>query len=335
MNTRNLFLRSSAALLTLSLSSSCDSENDAGTGSLAVLVESEDVILNGVLAGDSPENIRDGWSVQFDKYIATIGAISLEYATNHDEAAQVAGTFAVDLKKVPGTGLALWNATGLKAGRWEFFYNTANAALGATRHETVEVADYDSLVQNGWTYLIAGSLSHPAGQSCPPAALANAAGKVSNGKFSGTDPCYDAPIVRFEFGAAATTSYGPCEIDGLSGIAITADAVTTVTTTLHGDHLFFNGFPEGDEGGVLRLAQWLADCDLNLDGTVSAQELAAIAPSQLPQIDNRYQLGGSPIAPLNNMYDYVRAQLKTQGHMNGEGACPVDGALAHDHDHDH
>lgn len=100
--------------------------------------------------------------------------------------------------------------------------------------------------------------------------------------------------------------------------------------TIHGDHLFFNGFPEGDEGGVMRLAQWLADCDLNLDGTVTQAELEAIDPAQLPELDDRYQLGGSPITPIDDMYVYVTAQLKTQGHFQGEGECPVDG-LAHEH----
>ena len=54
--------------------------------------------------------------------------------------------------------------------------------------------------------------------------------------------------------------------------------------------------------------------------------------------DDRYQLGGSPITPLNDMYDYLSAQLKTQGHFQGEGECPVDGVEhdhGHDHDHDH
>ena len=86
--------------------------------------------------------------------------------------------------------------------------------------------------------------------------------------------------------------------------------------------MFFNGFPEGTEGGVVRLAQWLADCDLNLDGTVSQSELQSIAPSDLAEIDDRFQLGGSPISPLNTMLDYITAQLKTQGHYQGEGECP-------------
>jgi hypothetical protein len=72
----------------------------------------------------------------------------------------------------------------------------------------------------------------------------------------------------------------------------------------------------------VRLAQWLADSDLNLDGSVTPQELQAIPPSVLSEIDARYQLGGSPITPLRSMWDYFRAQLETQGHMNGEGECP-------------
>jgi hypothetical protein len=198
----------------------------------------------------------------------------------------------------------------------------------------VEEVDYDEMVANDWTYLIDGVLTKADGQSCPPADLASPGDKTSNGNTSGSNACYDAPSVRFVFGVTAETRFGPCELDGVPGVAITADGTQTVATTLHGDHLFFNGFPEGDEGGVMRLAQWLADCDLNLDGTVTKDELEAIAPSQLTELDSRYQLGGSPITPLEDMYDYLAAQMKTQGHYQGEGECPADG-VEHDHGHDH
>ena len=186
------------------------------------------------------------------------------------------------------------------------------------------------MVANDWTYLIDGVLMKTDGQSCPPAALATPGSATPNGNMSGGNDCYDAPTVRFTFGATAETSFGPCEIDEVPGFAISSGGTQTVAATIHGDHLFFNGFPEGDEGGITRLAQWLADCDLDLDGTVTRDELEAIAPSQLPELDDRYQLGGSPITPLNDMYDYVISQLKTQGHFQGEGECPFDG-VEHDH----
>jgi hypothetical protein len=55
--------------------------------------------------------------------------------------------------------------------------------------------------------------------------------------------------------------------------------------------------------------------------------LDEIAPSALAQIDDRFQLGGSPLAldASATMWTYVTAQLKTQGHLEGEGECQIDG----------
>jgi hypothetical protein len=195
------------------------------------------------------------------------------------------------------------------------------------------MADFDAMVESDFTYLIDGTLSKAAGQSCPPAALATVGDREPNGETSGDNDCYDAPEVRFTFGASAETLFGPCEIDEVPGFAITADQTESIALTIHGDHIFFNGFPTGGEGGVMRLAQWLADCDLNLDGTVTQEELEAITPAELPELDTeRYQLGGAPVA-IETMYDYVGAQLKTQGHFQGEGECAIDGE-EHDHGHE-
>lgn len=299
---------------------------DGGTGSLSVLLEAEDVITAGIEAGEGPENIRDGWSVTFDRYIATVGELDIHLASNEAVDVEAPEVFVVDVAQVPAAGLGLFQLDGLRSGRWEFGYATPAADAGATRHASVSQADYDDMVANGWTYLIDGTLRNASGQSCPPAALATPGAALPNGNLSGTSPCYDATEVRFVVGAEADTYYGPCETDDVPGFAVTTGGSTTVAMTLHGDHIFFNGFPEGAEGGVTRLAQWLADCDLNLDGTVTEAELRAIAPSQLAELDERFQLGGSPLTPLDTMYTYFRAQLKTQGHFQGEGECPVDGA---------
>lgn len=296
-----------------------------GSGSLTALLEAEDVIVDGIAAGDDPDNIRDGWTVSFDRYIATVGDLDMHLSTNEAVDVEGADVFVVDMTQVPSAGLDLWQFDGMRAGRWEFNYATPGAADGGMRHSSVSQADFDEMVANDWTYLIDGTLSNAAGESCPPAALAEVGSATPNGNMSGTNPCYDAASIRFTFGATAETSYGPCQTDDLPGFAVTDGGSTSVSMTLHGDHLFFNGFPEGDEGGVTRLAQWLADCDLNLDGTVTAAELQAITPAQLPELDDRFQLGGSPITPIDNMYTYVTAQLKTQGHFQGEGECPVDG----------
>jgi hypothetical protein len=271
--------------------------------------------------------------VAFDRYIVAIGHVDVHLATDKSVDAEAEDVFAVDLTKITPAGLQLWTLDGLQEGRWQLYYETAGAVHGAVPHDSVSMADFDAMVESDFTYLIDGTLSKAGGQSCPPAALASAGDREPNGNTSGDNDCYDAPEVRFTFGAPAETRFGPCGIDGVAGFAITADQTESISLTIHGDHIFFNGFPTGDEGGAMRLAQWLADCDLDLDGTVTQEELEAITPAELPELDaERYQLGGTPIE-IETMYDYVSAQLKTQGHFRGEGECAIDGG-EQDHAHE-
>lgn len=300
-----------------------------GTATLSVLLEAEDTITGGLDAGDSVENIRDGWQARYQKFIVSIGDIEIDLTGGGHAHAHAEAIYAVDLTKVPASGLPLWRFGSLQAGRWDFGYLTTSAKQ-AERHTSVAQADFDQMRSADATYLITGTLTKANGRSCPPAALATPGGKQQVGTAPAGQPCYANPSIGFSLLVPDETKYGPCEIDGLAGVAVTDGGSQTVTATLHGDHLFFNGFPEGSEGGVTRLAQWIADCDLNLDGTVTKEELSMIAPSHLAELDARYQLGGSPLTPLATMWDYVRAQLKTQGHMNGEGECPADGQ-AHMH----
>lgn len=323
-------MKSGLALMSALLFAGCGSDSDENTGDLTVLVESESTITAGLDPGDEVENIRDGWQVRFDNFVVVIGEIEAHLATDESVEAHAEELIAVDLKSVPESGLPLWNLTGLRAGRYEFRYATTGAAHGATRHESVSEADFSAMVDSDATYLVRGTLTKEDGVSCPPPALSQPGTAEASGTNAASDPCYDNPTISFEFLAPAETLFGPCEVDGIPGFSIAAGSTQTVAATLHGDHIFFNGFPEGDEGGVLRLAQWLADSDLDLDGAVTQEELQGIPPSALSELDARYQLGGSPITPLNSMWDYVQAQLKTQGHMNGEGECPADGT-AHEH----
>lgn len=302
-----------------------------GAGEVTVILEAEDTITEGLEPGTEGESIQDGWTVTFDRYLIAIGDVDVHLSTDETVSAEAHEVWVVDLTAVPASGLPLWSFDGLQTGRWEFNYATPGAGDGAMRHESVEMADFTEMADNDWTYLIEGTITQTGGQSCPPSTLADPGGATSNGNANGGgDACYDAESIAFRLGVSAETLFGPCEVDEMPGFAVTAGGATTVAATIHGDHLFFNGFPEGDEGGIQRLAQWLADSDLNLDGEVTRAELEQIAPSDLPELDSRYQLGGSPVTPLEDMWDYVVAQMKTQGHFQGEGECPYDG-VAHDH----
>ena len=314
------------ALMTMALVACGDDDGpgtDAGLGSdgsvggadLSVLLEAEESITEGLDPGTADESILDGWTVRFDKYLVAIGDVDLAFATDETRGAEDGTVWVVDLAQVPATGLPLWSFDGLAAGRWEVFYATPGAGDGAMRHESVSEADFAEMERDDLTYLIEGVITKADGESCPP----------PDGE------CSANAEVRFRFGVPAETLFGPCEPEeGVTGVAVPESGTATMALTIHGDHLFFNGFPEGEEGGVMRLAQWLADADLDLDGEVTEEELKSIAPADLAELDGRYELGGSPITPLEDMWDYVIAQLKTQGHFQGEGECPFDG-IEHDH----
>jgi len=312
------------ALLPLAVTASaCGGENP---GSVSVVLEAEDTITEGIAAGSAEEDIADGWQVDYAQFVVAVGNVETALVGS-DEHAHDETVYAVDLTQLPATGLPLWSIDDVTAGDWDVFYSIGDAA-SAVRHSSVDQGVLDDMVAGDLTYSIAGTLSQTGGQSCPPAALANPGAAVPNGNTnSAGDDCYDNPSIEFGFDVQTPTLFGPCEVDGIPGFTVPAGGTVTIAFTIHGDHVFFNGFPEGGEGGVTRLAQWLADCDLDVDGVVTMDELAAIAPSDLAEIDNRYQLGGSPLTPLDSMLTYVEAQLKTQGHFQGEGECPVDGVL--------
>lgn len=310
----------------------CANDGSGATGSLEVLLEAESTVREGIQAGSGSEDVADGWSVQWDNYIVSVGGTHVAFATDAELEVHDEQRFVVDLVKTPSAGVALWSFPSLAAGRWNVFYELGGAGdTETTRDASVSENDYDRMVQNDLTYLIRGALVSEAGQSCPPANKAQSGDHVPNGNVNARgEPCYAAPRVELEIAIEAEAIYGPCTVDEVPGIAIPSGGSQTAALTLHGDHLFFNGFPEGAEGGVTRRAQWWADADLNLDGKVEQAELQALNASDLAEFDEGYQLGGAPNGALDSLWTYVAAQLRTQGHFQGEGECPVDG-VEHDH----
>lgn len=283
------------------------------TGDVRVLLDAEATITEGLDPGERLEDIADGWTVRFSRYIVSIGDIHLARSADgreaHDEGAHV-----VDLATLPPGGITIAELEGLGALRWDRFEYAVRHPEGAQRDESVSPADFDAMVANEWTYLIEGTIERADGQSCPVGG-----------------ECRPAPRLTFRFGASVETLFGPCEAeDGLAGVTVT-ESGAVASITIHGDHMFFDAFPSGAEV-IERRAQWLANADSDGDDVITRDELAALDASDLFTSD-LYNLSGSPF-PIESAWDYVRGQLATQGHFQGEGECPwsVDGVHGgHEH----
>lgn len=279
------------------------------TGDVTILLEAEDTITGGLAAGTAEEDVIDGWSVTYDTFVATIGDIGLgRSATGAMQ--REPSLVVVDLESLPATGFTLAHFAGLEAQRWDVLtYRTPAASAAARLDASVPAADRDAMVAAGCTFLIGGAIDNPSGQSCV-----------------GTSACVPETHVSFRLCIPAATDYGPCSSpDGLSGIGVVAAGDTSAHVTLHGDHLWFNTFPSGAEGTVERRAQWLADCDADHDGTVTQAELEATSAAAVFTTANRYDLAGSPRVDghgIQTAWDFVRAQMSTLGHFQGEGECP-------------
>ena len=318
MSTKSL-ARPSARLAALSLLSlapvaaGCgDDAAPLGTGNVEVRLEAEETITAGIAAGAAEDEISDGWTVAFTKYVVAVGHVELARAATPDPHFHAETEYVVDLKALPPTGFLLARFEGVSAERWdEFSYELAAASATSTRDASVSQADFDEMVAGGLTYLIEGTLTKTGGESCVPGAA-----------------CRPASSIAFRLGVPVPTVFSDCEAEeGAPGVAVAANTTTSVNATLHGDHLFFSAFPTGEEA-LARRAQWLANADTNGDDTVTRAELeAADAAGLFPAPD--YSLTGAPFA-IETAWDFVVAQLKTQGHFQGEGECLWDG-MGHEH----
>lgn len=270
-------------------------------GPLTVLLEAESTITDGIDPGSAEEDIVDGWSVRYSKYIVAIGDVRLARSAQ-DLEVEAPTAWIVDLTRIPAGGVEIADFPELTAARWDRFEYAMRAPDESATAEEVSDDDARAMRDNGWTYLVEGMLERSDGVSCPPDA-----------------DCRAAPRLAFRFGARVESTFGPCQAeDGLPGASVT-EGGAAVAITLHGDHVFFDRFPSGAEV-IHRRAQWLANADLDGDDAITEDELARFDAAEAFPLEH-YHLAGAPL-PIETAWDFVRAALATQGHFQGEGECP-------------
>jgi hypothetical protein len=290
------------AALIAALASGC-----TGTGRVQVFVTAEDTIPLGLMPGDGDDEIVDGWTVVYHKFVVVFG--NFRAARSADAAARLSepSVYALDLRALPTDGFVYRSFADVAAERWDKVgFDLPNATAATQRPDFTAAADVQRLVDNGWSIYIEATLTKPGGQSCRPDA---------------PTVCTPREQVTIRWGAPAGTSFDDCAPpEGAAGFAVPTGGTVQVKPTIHGDHWFFSNIAQGAEQTVRR-AQWVADCDLDGDGETTLAELRAVRASQLFRAPD-YNLSGA-IGTIDTAYDFFVAEARTLGDFQGSGECPT------------
>jgi hypothetical protein len=271
-----------------------DDGGSGGSGNLTVVLDAEETIPEGLASdptGTEEEAIVDGYGVEFSRYIVSVGFVDMAQANGRNRQQSSVITVA-DYVNLPTTLPTLDTFNGIQTGQYsEFGFATPVFDASVVNVNGVSVDDLQNMIDNELTYIIAGTLTADEGGS-----------------------------KEFLIEADVSSTYTDCGEEPELGVNVGSN--TTARVTLHGDHIFFNGFP-ADETAVTRLAQWMWDVeDTDMDGVLTrvdfeaATDVGALYPS--PPYSG---LNDGPVGPINNAWDFIRSQLGTQGHLNGEGEC--------------
>lgn len=283
-------------LLLIAFSSGCENTSE---GNLLVFLQAQAAIPDGLQAGEEEGDIVDGYDVFFDRYVISVGDVAM--SQDGAEPIVTENVRVADYTDLPDTLLELEAFREIPIGRYSAFgFQTAPPDEDVQRTLDVSEADFEAMVANGWSYIISGTVT-----------LADA------------DPD-EADEVDFLIEADVRTGYTNCGTNGALGIAVASSS--EVEITMHGDRLFYNGFPESQSEVQLR-AGWLFNvADVDEDEIITRVDLEAA--EDLEAIFDPFaaygRLSGSPI-PIDDAWDFVRAQLSLQGRIFGDGPCDSSG----------
>lgn len=291
----------------------------------------------------------DGWQLRFARVLTTVANVRLNRpGTTPTDQSSVGPAvfinpraFAVNLSR-PGSitaggeaSIPLMVISAAEGGgaldpavRYAFSYDLVGAASNATNVNLDErdVAGYDEMLRNGWTWLIEGTATYQGAPAMMGAVFAS----------------YPS-AVRFRFGFGADARYVNCHNpdnggDAMPGVAPNANNAVTAQITLHMDHFFWSAL--GVEDPALRFDQLAARA--NAMGEVTMRDLAGVAPTNLRDTMNRavpdrggqtagytprdanalsFDLGGN--TGLADLRDFAAFSQRASGHLNSEGLCAV------------
>jgi hypothetical protein len=281
------------ACLTALVALACSESAADGTGSVQIFVVPEETITDGLQPGTEPENLQDGWTVTYDRYLVAIGNFR---ASRSDTNATLSHPelYVLDLKNAPKNGYVVAEFTDIPAARWDRFgFDIPNARTGTQSLPPTNQTDLDLMISNGYSVYYEGTASK------------------------------DSDTISFKWGFAAGTSFDDCATeDGIPGFAVPSGGSVQVKPTIHGDHQYFDTVTHAVEI-TGRRAEWVRTCNADGSSELLISELKACDPvTAMPE----HTLAGITDRDGDgriSVYDYVETQMRTAGDYQGDGECPT------------
>lgn len=285
------------------MSVGCGSEpTEAGTGSLAIRVTGEDAAKTGFPVEEEGESIAfvDGWSVQFTKFLVSLGGIDVRGADGK-VASDSSDKYIADLH---AGDASLPELEGLAARRWESFSFEVTPPDATTKVlGTVDDGDVQMMVAGKYNYWVEGTATK------------------------------GAESIEFAWGLANPTKNANCTngLDDTDGVVIRSNATTEAEITIHVEHLFWDTL--GSEDASLRFDAIAAVA--GADKKVTTEEIASQSLANLkdangmPLVDASgmpvvYNPGSVPLK-TQDLLAFIQASSASMAHLNGEGLCTITG----------
>ncbi len=250
---------------------------------------------DGTQRGYPSHLFQDGWSVQFTKYLVSLGDVTLTSASG--EKRESREHVLVDVQK---GDVSLTELKGLPAGRWNVGFRVSPPREDTQRPDgNVSAEDLAMMRERGYSYWVEG------------VAVKQGVG-----------------VYNFRMGFPVSAHMADCinGVDGTMGIVVPENSVAEAEVTIHAEHMFYDRL--GTHRGVqLRFDAFAAMADAHK--VITPEGLAAQNLLDLRGVDGGELKDdqGKPVTyepgayTVRTLQEFVTQSVVDQAHLNGGGVC--------------
>lgn len=273
----------------------CSSEDDAGTGDVALRISGGASLTEGFpfTEGSVTHAFADGWTLTFDQYVFVLEAVELG-------SGGWSGSLAVDMASAGAQGVALPTIEGLPAERIDVGFTFGAATEATEAGDGVDAATLDRLKAEGLSALVAGRATK------------------------------DGRTVTFEFGLDAPARYSRCNngVDNTRGMVVERNKATGAFVFIHAIHLFWDRIGTDAKLRFEPFAAVAGDDDHVTFDELKTQDLNALADAEGNRLLDE---AGDPLffhddvgnlsLDETTLADFFAEQVRLAVHFNGLGLC--------------